>query len=312
MRVLLQVDMEGASRITSYEEVVPIWPTYWERGRQFLTADVNAAITGLFQGGATEIVVDDQHLSRPGNVISEMLPAGASMPPPDVLYRQLQQQAFDAVFQIGRHARWGTNDAFMAHTQMPGLGLAIDGALITESHICALRAGVPVLGITGDDKLREQIDGVIAGTPYLVVKRSRGLTTTEPRHTTPQGTWRAIRAFARRCAENWRSRPTPKLPQAFTLSAFTDTAVARRLVGCQGLEREGDEVVRVRCNEWWTDAEPAMQAATYAAAATIIERLGKSMVSSAESIRDIDPAALEATRRELTTWLLTPQRAWSA
>lgn len=311
MRVLLQTDMEGVSHITSLHEVFPVWDEYWETGRRRLTEDVIAAVLGLLDGGATEVIVDDQHLDGPSNIIVEDLPNRASVPGPAAIYQQLQDRAFDAVFQVGRHPRWGTNDGFVSHTQVPGVSIALDDQLLTESHICAVRAAVPVLGIIGDDKLDAQIDGILSGTPFLAVKCSRGLTNTRPRHQSTRQSRATIRDFAESCIKTWRSRSAAALPQSFTLSAFVgDTNLARQLSGNHGFTLVGDSVVSVRCDDWWRDAEPAMQAATGAVAAPLIEALGTLDMSSLSAIHDADQETLEASRNVITASLTRPQRAW--
>jgi D-aminopeptidase len=98
MRVLIQADMEGVAQITRVQQVVPLWPEYSETGRPHLTDDVIAAATGLLAGGVSEVVVDDQHLGGLDSVIRERLPQAVTMLGPDVIYRQLQEHAFDAVF----------------------------------------------------------------------------------------------------------------------------------------------------------------------------------------------------------------------
>ncbi len=58
MRVYISADMEGATGVTHPEDVIPS-RTQYERFRGFLTADVNAAIEGAAQGGATKFLVND-------------------------------------------------------------------------------------------------------------------------------------------------------------------------------------------------------------------------------------------------------------
>jgi D-aminopeptidase len=41
-------------------------------------------------------------------------------------------EGFDAMFQIGFHARAGTANGFVGHTIVPGLRVAVDGAPVTE------------------------------------------------------------------------------------------------------------------------------------------------------------------------------------
>lgn len=89
-------------------------------------------------------------------------------------------KSFDALFQVGFHARAGTPNGFVSHTMVPGLRVAGDGAPVTESHIWARLAGLPVLGIAGDAALGGQLDGILRGTPFLAVKRSVSRTENTP------------------------------------------------------------------------------------------------------------------------------------
>lgn len=200
MRVLIQADMEGVAHITDVRQVIPFFMDYWETGRTYLTEEVAAATLGLLDAGISEVVVDDQHLGGPNNLLRERLPEKVILPGADLIYRELKKHAFDAVFQLARHSRWGTNEGFIAHTQMPGVSLAVDGQPCTESHICAWRAGTPVLGITGDNRLGPQLDGGLAGTPFLAVKRSRGLTDTCPFEGDRTRSLTSICDFATLCA----------------------------------------------------------------------------------------------------------------
>jgi hypothetical protein len=149
---------------------------------------------------------------------------------------------------------------------MPRISFAMDGQPFTESHICAWRAGVSVLGITGDDRLSPQLDGALAGTPFLAVKRSHGLTQTRPIRNDRYRSRATIRNFATKCAHNWRDRSAAELPTNFTLSAHLEPALAQQLDGLHRLKLVGRSVLAVRCDDWWQDAEPAIQIATNAVA----------------------------------------------
>jgi D-amino peptidase len=60
MRIAMITDMEGISGITRWEQVGAGRPMF-EEGRRLYTEDVNAAIRGAYNGGATEVVVMDWH-----------------------------------------------------------------------------------------------------------------------------------------------------------------------------------------------------------------------------------------------------------
>ena len=60
MKVFLSVDMEGVSGLVRWADVITRGLDF-ERNRRFMTADANAAIAGAFDGGATEVVVEENH-----------------------------------------------------------------------------------------------------------------------------------------------------------------------------------------------------------------------------------------------------------
>jgi D-aminopeptidase len=110
---------------------------------------VAAAARGLLTGGADEVVVLDNHASgNPINIRAESLPARARLKTWDVF--ELRDRGVDALLQVGYHSRAGL-DAFVPHTYVPELVLYLDGEPISESHGRAWAAGVPLLGICGND-----------------------------------------------------------------------------------------------------------------------------------------------------------------
>ena len=60
MRVAIITDMEGVSGITRWEQVSAGGPMF-EEGRLLYTEDVNAAIRGAYNGGATDVILMDWH-----------------------------------------------------------------------------------------------------------------------------------------------------------------------------------------------------------------------------------------------------------
>lgn len=211
-RVLLIADMEGTSGITDYRECWPVFTEYWDTGRQKMMADVVAAVQGLLDGGATEVLLINGHGFGYPNIDADQLPEGCRLIPDDEESATIQAGNFDASFQIGRHARCGTREGFMSHTQTPDFRVSIDGKLITESHINAWRADRPLLGIIGDAALEAQLDGALKGTPFMAVKQSQSRTETTPVHPNQTAASAAIRAFAAWCVVNGDEREAPKLP----------------------------------------------------------------------------------------------------
>jgi D-amino peptidase len=155
VRVMVSADMEGATGVTAPADVEP-GTEQWQRFRRLLTGDVNAAVDGLFAGGATDIVVNEAHATQ-RNVLIEDLDPRASMitgrHKPLAMMQGIEDA--DAVVFLGYHTGAGERGV-LAHTYVwSGLQqLRINGAPASEGRMNAMLAaelGVPVVLITGDD-----------------------------------------------------------------------------------------------------------------------------------------------------------------
>ena len=76
IRVFISVDMEGISGIT-HSEMTSASGAEYERGRKLMVADVNAAIEGAREAGATEFLVNDSHGSMRNVKVEELLAPAA-------------------------------------------------------------------------------------------------------------------------------------------------------------------------------------------------------------------------------------------
>jgi len=116
-----------------------------------MSADAVAAAEGLLAGGASEVIVFDNHVSgNPCNVEADALPPGAWLDTWSAF--DWRSQGVDTMLQVGYHARCGVS-RFLSHTYLPRLRLRVDDELVSESHGRAWAAGVPLLGIVGNDGL---------------------------------------------------------------------------------------------------------------------------------------------------------------
>ncbi len=60
MKILIAVDMEGITGVTTWDQVTPGHAEY-ARFRKLMTQDVNAAVRGAYESGAEEVIVADGH-----------------------------------------------------------------------------------------------------------------------------------------------------------------------------------------------------------------------------------------------------------
>jgi D-amino peptidase len=164
MRILVHYDMEGLSGQDDWRTAFFQYTEQYKKGRELLTSDVNAVIEGLFDGGADEVYVWDNHGSgSPGpDIIIEKMDARAKFVYPR---RSPQEKApqekviYDAIAAVGMHSKTG-GGGFMAHTMSLGMDYILNERSLNETELLMLRVGrrgTPVIFASGDDKLKEQL-----------------------------------------------------------------------------------------------------------------------------------------------------------
>jgi D-amino peptidase len=154
---MISADMEGATGVTWTADVEP-GTEQWQRFRRMFTSDVNACVSGLFAGGATDVLVNEAHDSQ-RNLLLEDLDARARMLTGRHKPLSMMQgidSGVDGVVFLGYHAGAGT-EGVLAHTYLANsiTGVWLDGVAAGEGRLNATLAaeyGVPVLVVTGDDR----------------------------------------------------------------------------------------------------------------------------------------------------------------
>ena len=305
MLVALSVDMEGVSGITDMRECVSACAEYWERGKAFMEADAAAAAAGLLEGGATEVVVLDNHGSgNPINVGAASLPRGARLETWHVF--DLGEHGVDAMLQIGYHARGGV-EGFLSHTYVPGLRLRVGDELISESHGRIWAAQVPLLGIVGND-LHERTLGSLAGTPYLVVQESSGRGSAKRVHADAEESAQAIRAFAAESIRAADSAPRFDPPANTTFAAsLPNGAETVEAMEAGGWTRVGDVEYEVAL-ETWADARGPLASAMGAGVGPFLPWWDT--ITSPEARVAADPARAGELERLVVAWAQESQPEW--
>ena len=207
MKLLIAVDMEGISGVISWDHIDPDHPEY-QRFRHMMTADVNAAILGAAQAGASEILVSDGHWNST-NILIEELDRRASLqsgsPSPFSMVEGVQHGVDAAIF-IGYHARAGTLNAILDHTwsSVRVQNLWLNGRLAGETGLNAAVCGAfgaPVLMVSGDKAVCEEAVDWLPGIEPVQVKRATGRHSAEclavpvAQELIRQGAERAVRRF---------------------------------------------------------------------------------------------------------------------
>ncbi|MDQ3068156.1 MAG: M55 family metallopeptidase [Acidobacteriota bacterium] len=176
-RVYISVDMEGISGISGSDQTSLGQPEY-ARSRKLMAEDANAAIRGAFDGGATEVVVNDSHGGQ-RNLLPEDLDPRARLISHSFKRHGMMEgldDTFHAVMFVGYHAKAQAPRGLFAHT---GSGvvrdLRINGVSVGEGGMNALLAGwygVPVVLVTGDDVAVEEVRSSVRDVRGVTVKRA--------------------------------------------------------------------------------------------------------------------------------------------
>lgn len=177
MRILISADMEGVTGVTWPGDVEPGSPG-WERCRELLTGDVNAAVAGLCEGGADSVVVNDAHSTMRNIKIESSDPRATLISGRHKALSMLEgvdDPAVAGVVFLGYHVGAGA-DGVLAHTYLPNTITAVhlDGELAGEGRLNTLVAeelGVPVILVTGDDQTCADAGAYAPGARTAAVKR---------------------------------------------------------------------------------------------------------------------------------------------
>ena len=183
LKIFVSADMEGIWGVVHADQTSPSSPEYGP-ARKWMVEDVNAVVTGLFDAGATEVVVNDSHGTM-RNIVADQLHPQASLisgTPKPLSMMQGIDATYDAVVFVGYHSRAGTAPAILDHTISGGTiySIKINGQELPELGINAAIAGyykVPVIMLTGDTETCAQARSILGeNLVTAAVKEATGRT----------------------------------------------------------------------------------------------------------------------------------------
>lgn len=197
LKIYISADMEGVVGAVTGEQLGPGGFEY-ERFRQFMTDEVNAAIDAARAAGATEFLVSDSH-GNGQNLLIEQMPDDVmivrSWPRPLGMMEGIDD-TFDGVIFTGYHASTANTRGVRAHTMSSAniTSLRLNGIEMTEGSMNAAIAGhfgVPVILVTGDDAAVAENQVIIGDIEGAIVKWSYGFHSA--RTLTPEAAYEEIR-----------------------------------------------------------------------------------------------------------------------
>ena len=168
--VFLITDAEGVAGVCRQDQTDP----KDQEMRQLLTGEINAAVDGLYAGGADDVIVWDGHDG------SQTLSALTIHPRSKLIIGDLGvimtlERHYAAVGFIGQHARANSKGGIMAHSYS-SLGIQtmlMNGKPVGEIETRAALAGafnVPVIFLSGDRAAADDLHAVVPNAEAAVVK----------------------------------------------------------------------------------------------------------------------------------------------
>ena len=168
--IFLITDAEGVAGVCRQDQTDPKDAEM----RQLLTGEINAAVDGLYAGGADEVIVWDAHEG------SQTLSALTIHPRSKLIIGDLGinmtlERNYAAIAFIGQHARANRKGGIMAHSYS-SLGIQtmlMNGNPVGEIETRAALAGAfhtPVILLTGDQAAADDLHAIVPGAELAVVK----------------------------------------------------------------------------------------------------------------------------------------------
>ena len=180
-KVFVITDLEGVDGIFDFNlQCIPDKSPRYAESRKLLTAEVDAAVKGLYEGGAGRVVVYDGHAGGHNLLPFDLDPrvdllAGAPVPPTLQL-----DPSYAAVVFIGLHAMAGTANAILPHSYTWDIeNIWVNGKKVGEIGGRVMLAGsfgIPAIMLAGDHAACEEFLQLVPQGECAEVKRGVGPT----------------------------------------------------------------------------------------------------------------------------------------
>jgi D-amino peptidase len=168
--VFMITDAEGVAGICRQEQTDPKDTEM----RQLLTGEINQAVAGFFDGGATDVFVWDGH-DGSATLSALTIDPRAHLIMGGLPSTMLMERHFSAVAFVGQHARANSPGGVMAHSYS-SLGIqnmVMNGKPVGELETRTALAGwfnTPVIFLSGDDAAGKQLRAIDPDAEIAVVK----------------------------------------------------------------------------------------------------------------------------------------------
>src|SRR5579864_4315513 len=168
--IFLITDAEGVAGVCRQDQTDP----KDQEMRQLLTGEINAAVDGLYAGGAAEVIVWDGH-DGSQTLSALTIHASAKLIIGDLGASMTLERNYAAIGFIGQHARANRKGGIMAHSYS-SLGIQtmlMNGKPVGEIETRAALAGAfntPTIFLSGDQAAADDLHAIVPDAELAVVK----------------------------------------------------------------------------------------------------------------------------------------------
>jgi D-amino peptidase len=250
LKVFISADMEGVGGVSTWSVQAGSKGREYEKFRELMTREVNAAVEGAFAAGATEVLVGDSH-GDAQNIDVELLDKRVRLirawPRPLGMMQGIDA-SFGAVVFVGYHAAEGRANATLSHSFSGTIEVALDGVTVPEAGFNAAIAGdfgVPVVFLSGDQTICEDARKLLGPIETAVVKEANGFYSATMMH--PEEAQNLIREGVRRGVTRRRELKPYRVARPVELRVrFNDIVHAEVVAMLPGVERPQGNVIVFR------------------------------------------------------------------
>ncbi|MBQ6321413.1 MAG: M55 family metallopeptidase [Lachnospiraceae bacterium] len=177
-KYMVRTDIEGVSGVVSYEQSVPGNDEYAE-GRELFMGDLLALLQGLFEGGADEVYLYDEHCAG-RNIRLEQLPPHVYTYMGKPMYKEDWagglDDSFSGLILLGFHSKADNPGYLLNHSYESDIrNISVNGISMGEIGVetaIAGELGVPLVMITADSEGVKEAKELAPDTAGVVVKES--------------------------------------------------------------------------------------------------------------------------------------------
>jgi len=182
-KIFIVTDMEGVGGVNNADEQLLPGQRRYDESRKLLTGEVNAAVKGALEAGASEVVIWDGHDSSRSLSVEEIHPRARLIqgePTPPDYY--LADKLYDGILFVGQHAMAGAKGGVLAHTQSFSVqNIFLNGQPVGEIGQVAAIAGhfnIPVIMLAGDQAACDELLALQPKAVTVAVKKLAGKAST--------------------------------------------------------------------------------------------------------------------------------------